>query len=58
MNSSTGNIKKTPRGEHLMGLKNLGLNNTFDGAQKVVSFPNSNLTLPPTQLKRAFLNIE
>jgi hypothetical protein len=32
MNSSTGNIKKTPRADQLVGLKNSGLNNTFDGA--------------------------
>jgi hypothetical protein len=50
MNSSTGNIKKTPRGDRLAGLKNnnLGLNNTFDGVQKLTSnYQSNNLTLPP-----------
>ena len=39
MNSSTGNIKKTPRIDNLGGLKNPNLNNTFDGTQKVGNFP-------------------
>jgi len=58
MNSSTGNIKKTPRIDNLGGLKNPNLNNTFDGTQKVGNFPITNLTLPPTQLKRVFVSVE
>ena len=48
MNSSTGNIKRTPRGDHLVSLKTSGLNNTFDGVQNISNFPKQNLTLPPT----------